>query len=441
MKEQIKQFFKKEWLNVTMYSVITLLLFCCMFWEPMVYVTVLVIALYIFFQSNYVSLYYIFWSYAFIILSIKYLIKIKKRERKFNLVLFLLSISVVLYAFIPFGPYDLKKHIELLGVVVGLFLFFEFKNDVDFKALITLASIGLLLSNLFSFCAFETTRMLAVLEQYTNYGYIKFQGLFGNPNGLGIYTNILLPGLLVLYSKNRNAGVLLLFLINFAFAYMSLSRNYIICLVVIIVIYIFIEIYQNKRKGLFRASFVLCLMVVLCGVMFTSTKIYLVRLNILPESSIVQTSSQADAAVVFPSIPAEPNIPNKTTENSDLIVDDPGRAGIWARYWADYISDWKTILFGRGPGYPALGNIHAHQGFLDTLWQFGLWGTFLIFTLLGYYLKNLFKTVKFIFILICFVPFVISCLTGSLLFNMWTFLTFVILISLSDFKEVLNAKS
>ena len=39
---QMKQFFKKEWINVTMYSVITLLLFCSMFWEPIVYVTVAV---------------------------------------------------------------------------------------------------------------------------------------------------------------------------------------------------------------------------------------------------------------------------------------------------------------------------------------------------------------------------------------------------------------
>ena len=63
---QMKQFFKKEWINVTMYAVITLLLFCSMFWEPLVYVTFIAMVLFCAFRPVQQTFYLIFFSYPFL---------------------------------------------------------------------------------------------------------------------------------------------------------------------------------------------------------------------------------------------------------------------------------------------------------------------------------------------------------------------------------------
>ena len=403
MKEPIKQFFKKEWLNVTMYSVITLLLFCCMFWEPMVYVTVAVMVGFcafrpvqhtfymIFFAYPFfsvlnvewysVSFYYVFFIISLFVVGIRYLIEIFQKKRNFNLLLFILSISFLLYCFIPFSGYDVVEHIQILGIVSGLFLLFEFKEKLSFKSLVYIASIGLIFSCIFSFVAFETSRMCEILTQYTNYGYIKFQGLFANPNNFSIYQIIILPCLLLLYIQSHKFYTLCLFMINFAFAYMTLSRNFIMCLGIMLPIYAILELVYYKKKGLLHVACVAISMLTLCTVMLTSTKIYLVRFNVLPQSSLSQTQQKADAAIVLPSVPAEPNKPESPL-NDETFVDDPGREGLWERYWEDYTSSWQIILFGKGVAAPYIGNMAPHQGYLNVLWKFGLVGTFLLLILL-----------------------------------------------------------
>lgn len=455
MKEQIKQFFKKEWLNVTMYSVITLLLFCCMFWEPMVYVTVVAMVVFcafrpvqhtfymIFFAYAFLmatkvtifnmnlSLYYIFFIFAISIIGVKYLTCVFLKRKSFNFLLFILSSAFILYCFLPIGPYNKLQHMQLVGIVAGLYLCYEFKTEISFKNLVYIASLGLIVSSLFSFVAFNSSRMLNILTQYTNYGYIKFQGLFGNPNNFSIYQIIILPCLLLLYVQSHKWYTLCLFMINFTFAYMTLSRNFIMCLAVMLVIYVILEIIYFKKNGLFHVGYVMLGVLALCAVMFTSTKIYLVRFHILPESSIVYTQEDVNAAVVIPSVPAEPNI-SKNPLNDETFVDDPGREGLWERYWQDYTSSWQIILFGRGLAYPLLGNIDAHQGFLKIFWSFGIVGVFLLLILIIYYLKNLFKNKNFILMLL-FLPFVVACFVENTMFNTWTFLFLVVLIL--QFKE------
>lgn len=448
---QMKQFFKKEWINVTMYAVITLLLFCSMFWEPLVYVVMLAIIAYcgfanvqqafylifftypfqfiytVFIQIKFYNIYFILLTMILFMVGIKYLIAIGKKKKKFNLTLFILSMAFLLYCFLPFGPYKMSEHIQMIGIIAGLYLCYEYREQISFKNLVLIASIGLLISCLFSFVAFETPRMLSLLTQYTNYGYIKFQGLFGNPNVLVLYNIIVLPCLLVLYLQEHKWYSIILFMANFAFAYMALSRNFIMCLAFMLPLYAILELVYYKKKGLLHVACVAVSMLALCAVMFTSTKIYLVRFNILPESSIAQVQEDTKAAVIIPSIPAEPNKPENSLDD-EIFVDDPGREGLWQRYWGDYTSSWKTILFGRGVAYPQLGNIGAHQSYLNILWQFGLLGTLLILTILLYFLKGLIKK-KSVFAYLILLPFLMACFVENMMFNMWTFLMFINLIS------------
>lgn len=450
MKEQIKQFFKKEWLNVTMYSVITLLLFCCMFWEPMVYVTVVAMVVFCAFRPVQHTFYMIFFAYPFVevlrvelfgknfslyslfcllilfVLGVKYLVQVINKRRVFNLYLFILSMCVLLYSYIPFYNLDILNSSYMITIIAGLYLCYEYKKQISFTSLVYITGVALLISCLFSFVAFETPRMLSILKQASNYGYIKFQGVLENPNVLAIINIIVLPCLLVLYLQQHRWYTILLFMANFAFAYMTFSRNFIMCLGFMLPLYAVLELVYYKKKGLLHVACVAVSMLALCAVMFTSTKIYLVRLGILPETSIVQIQQKSDAAVVLPSIPAEPNIPENSV-NDEIFVDDPGREGLWERYWQDYTSNWQTILFGRGITYPLLGNADAHQSFIKILWNFGLIGTFLLIMLFSVYLKTIFYK-KNTFVLLIVITFLPACFVESLLFNMRSFLLFIFLI-------------
>ena len=354
---QIKQFFKKEWINVTMYAFITLLLFCSMFWEPLVYVTCIAMVLFcafrpvqqtfylIFFSypflnilnisinNEYISLYSVFCLISLFILGIKYLIDVFQKRKTFNLYLFILSMTCLFYSFLPFCSFKILTMLLMVRIIAGLYLCYEYREKISFKNLIYIASIGLIISCLFSFVAFETPRILSLLAQNANYGYIKFQGVFENPNSLSTYTIFIFPFLLMIYFKEHKCYTLFLFFLNFMFAYMTLSRNFILTLLILIFIYAFLEIIYYRKKGLIRISIIGCVFIFLICVMITSTKIYLVRFNILSESSIMQ-QGQVEAAVVLPSVPAEPNLPDNPADG-EIVIDDPGRQGLWDRYWKD----------------------------------------------------------------------------------------------------------
>ena len=439
---QMKQFFKKEWINVTMYAVITLLLFCSMFWEPIIYAIVVLAILFcifrpiqhsfylIFFLYPYqmilidkhinFSLYYVIFMLNIFIVGVKYLVDLLKKRKTFNIFLFILSTSVLLYCLLPIGEYSVFTCFRMLGITSGLYLCYEYKDQVSYKSLTYITSVGLILSCLFGFVAFETPRMLSLLTQYTNYGYIKFQGVLGNPNVLAIFNIIILPCLLVLYLKEHKWHSIFLFLGNFAFAYMTLSRNFIMCLAFLLPLYAILELVYYQKKGLLRVVCVALSMLAMCAVMFTSTQIYLVRFNILPESSLVmQTQQNVDAAVVLPSVPSEPNVPQNPAKD-EVFVDDPGREGLWQRYWQDYTSNWKTILFGRGVGTVYIGNVAPHQSYLNILWQCGFVGTFLILCLFLYYFRKIFLK-KNLSILFQILPFLIAAFAETIFFNIWTF--------------------
>lgn len=450
---QMKQFFKKEWINVTMYAVITLLLFCSMFWEPLVYVTFIAMVLFCAFRPVQQTFYLIFFSYPFLnilnisinneyislysafclislfILGIKYLIDVFQKRKTFNLYLFILSMACLLYSFLPFFSFKILTMLLMVRIIAGLYLCYEYREKICFKNLILIASIGLIISCLFSFVAFETPRMLSLLTQYANYGYIKFQGIFENPNSLSTFSIIILSFLLVNYFKEHQWYDLLLFFIIYTFTYMSISRNFIVCIAIMLIIYFIFEIIYYKKKSVTRFAIIATTIIVLSGVMITSTKLYLIRFNILPESSIVQ-QEKINAAVVFPSIPAEPNMPDSISDSS-TDIDDPGREGLWQRYWADYVSSWKVILFGRGMSYQ-LGQLGTHQGYLNILWQCGIVGTLLFLTLIMRYFNDLFRKKTDLYLLIALIPFLVINFVESLLFNYWTLLFCIPMILLNN---------
>jgi hypothetical protein len=168
-----------------------------------------------------------------------------------------------------------------------------------------------------------------------------------------------------------------------------------------------LKLFLEKRQALKRVALVGLSVLVVCGVMWQYTIANLMRLNIIQERVIVENST-----------PPRQEIFEKP--RSPLVVDDPGRAGIWERNIDDWLSSPKTFFFGRGIDSPHIGNIHQHNALIFILVKTGIVGLLLFILLLFSLFYTLYKIKKFRFTIVPFSALLIVfgiCITERLFPN------------------------
>ena len=377
---------------------------------------------------NYIYLYLIF------ILGIKYIISLIKTEEKRSIKESVLNIfkkvnwKILIPILILFIFWFLPIHSNGFNPVVGnildfilLYLAFEMRNKINFPYIVQIFCLGLVLSGLMSLLRPVSERLQDVMAYVTTNGYVRFSGLMTHPNQFAIISIIAISLLFILKYSNKISYInfYTLFISIFILGYCSISRDFIISFYIALVIFFIACVIKYKKRFLKAAVALVFIIIAISGIFFTETKINLVRLNVLPESSISKYQESSDVGetkIVFESDVNEADYVKFSDEWWQFVYQgkiryDPGREEIWSEYFNDWESSAATILFGRGLSQPYIGAMMPHNFYLFILWRDGIIGLLIQFFILFSFIDfNKLKEIKkYWVVFVLLIPYLFTC--------------------------------
>lgn len=376
----------------------------------------------------------IFYSIIFGICAIRYIIKVFKKEAKINLKIVIPFLIFMVYLVLPINPINLYDTFKFIVALVFIYLLIENRGNVKFDNLIIYAVLGLVISIFLSIFIKYSPRMSSYVGAFHNYGIRKMQGMFTNPNWLGVFASLIIA--IVSYKFIFNDlmwGIPLLVLIPYSYG--TISRDFILCLV-ITCIFIFIYLCIKRKKiFIYKGLSMLLLIVVVCCAQFNVTKIYANRFGIDQLISINITYDKNDDADNDEIDYDISSGDNDVVYWKDGVPADPGRLELWKRYLKDFVSSPKKVLLGSGISVTELGTA-PHNTYIDIFWRFGIVGTLIViyifYSIYRYLLKRNFLTLLML-MLICFISFVES--------NVFNYVAIMMIIVLTASGSIENSKS
>ncbi len=323
------------------------------------------------------------------IILIRYVYEVIKFKEKINFKTLIPILVFSVFLVLPIHNLHGLPIIKTILFFLVLYVINEKKEKISLSKIVLLFSLGLIVSSFFALFKSISPRLLEIIPSQFVENTFRFSSLFLHTNNFAMHATICLSLLFFLRYQNKisTTQFLLLFTPIFIFTYLTLSRNFIISFIVALVVFLVLYIIRNKKKSLkfmFVFGAVLLISVLCC---FNTTKVYMLRIISTGESITdnveEDTSYQTDEWW-------------EDVYNGEIKY-DPGRFGIWEMYLKDFSSSANQILFGKGVGSVGVGQMAAHNLFIETLWRYGVIGYLLILSIIISFidfrkLKGKFKT-------------------------------------------------
>lgn len=303
-----------------------------------------------------------------LIIWARYLLRVLKREYKINPKTLIPIILLLIYMCLPFHESNGILLIMKLFFLGLLYVVFEERKSIDFQYIVRVFIVGIIIS-----CVFGLFRKLSpLLAAATPYGAgERFLGLTEHPNDLAVNVAIAIGAMLILKYKNKISSLefWIEFVLLFVFGYLSISRAYILAVVVGITVFAPFYLVQCKTKALKFLGILCAVICIICLVLFNTTQIYIERLFADAANETWRPLSKSFAEFFY----SQPEEWQQAVWAGDIYF-DPGRSSIYYLYLKDWSSSWQTVWFGRGIARPAIGQMPAHNLFIQELWEEGIIG-------------------------------------------------------------------
>lgn len=401
--KSITEFYKK-YDEIISYVIISAFLLLSCFFEPVVYVTVAVCVLIsaflsfdkilhiilfnlsfelVFSLKNGFPIFNLMWMLLTFVAGVKYLIEVSKQKRKLNHKTLIPILLFLLFLILPIHEVSIISFAVYAAVFVLIYLAYEYRAELSLKQIVLALALGIIVSSLFFLTKFTSLRMkelIPTVYPIANCKFARFSALAFHPNSFGIVCLITMSFLMaVLYKKQINLFYfLILFTLLFVLGYLSLSRDFIIAFAILFIIFVFLYLIKNRKKAFKPVGLLSLVIVCVCACCFLPTKIYLIRFNILPNTF-------NETQVIYPS--TDSFIEIGTEEKNEKwwskvyngeIRYDPGRVVLWKLYLKNWSGSLKSIFFGRGISANLIGQMAAHNSYIQSLWNHGILGWILL---------------------------------------------------------------
>lgn len=321
-------------------------------------------------------------------MSVKYLIELLKKNKKINLKTVIPISIFLIFIVLPIHKVKFFNFVYIAVILILLYLIFEYKDELSLKKLICAIFCGLIISSLFYLTSFISARAKGVelINAISGFRTPRFAGLYEHPNIIGMRVLLVLIGLFVLRYKEEINSVqfFVMFIISFIIGYLTISRVFLLCFITLLIMFSILYVVKKRKKGLILFVNIFIALLAVSAVLYKQSIIYLSRANILPDSIIVKLFDKCEEK--------EPNQDYGDLEygsddwyqacvNGDIYFDF-GRNSFRKEYLKNWGKDLQTMFFGRGIGAKEIGQMNAHDWFIETLWRYGIVGSILILLIL-----------------------------------------------------------
>ena len=356
-----------------------------------------------------------------------YSLRILNKETKLNIKLLIPLILLLIYILFPTHKVNLVEFIILFFEYLSLYVFFASKTKINILYLARTLSIGIILSCILSLYYVSDFLFNSLVFHFSETGILRFQGLTSHSMHLSALTmfDICLLLFIKVNQKIKNMEFYLYFIMVFVFGYLSISRAYMITVGFAVGLFILFYFMRYKSRSLRSIITILSIIAIIILIFFDITKTYFIRFNTY----------------------YEPWVPANESELKDLLAGKIDvnliRTDLYKYYLMDWASSLKTIFFGRGISSPWIGGqgMHAHNVFLQMLWEHGIIGYILLIIIFCSVInwKEIKNWKSYSPILIFVIPFLLFLLV-DVIFFMYTGMVLVIALILWSKNFLLQEK-
>lgn len=141
---------------------------------------------------------------------------------------------------------------------------------------------------------------------------------------------------------------------------------------------------KKRKRGLILFVNIFIALLAVSAVLYKQSIIYLSRANILPDSVIVKLFDKCEEKEKnqdYGNLEYGSDDWYQACVNGDIYFDF-GRNAFRKEYLKNWGKDLQTMFFGRGIGAKEIGQMNAHDWFIETLWRYGIVGSILILLIL-----------------------------------------------------------
>ncbi len=365
------------------------------------------------------------------IMGIKYIIELIKKTKKINWWVLGACVIFVVYVALPPHNINLFNIVRYFMIYLLAYLVYEYRHELKFDKLLYSFCFGLALSMLFSLQKFYSPKLKDLMPNiipYRGSNVYRYGALLGHPNHLSSNISMAVGALFVLMYTKQISKIwsLVLFAELTLFGYLSISKAFILMLAISFVIFAIFYIVKYKKEALIHVGMLVGVLIVVALSCFTITKEYLVRITY--NDPMYNTSGIVKDDAFWQQV------------YNGQVHYDPGRIGIYKMYLTNWGSSITNILFGRGVSAPFVGQMSAHNIFIQLLWYHGIVGYLLyiaiLWTMLNRNLKNLFSKTKIISVILLILPFVINLMVEPHTFTQVIIMYALIVAMINEQKQI-----
>gem|GEM_PF-67705 len=447
----------KEHRELIGYVILTVLLFIACFsnafaWVAAVYIVLFalvlhketqIVGLLLFVHCFYALFYYhriagisldvILVGILILILLGLYIFRLIKRELKLNWKTLIPIALFLVYVVLPFHQYVWRDFFAMVFFFTIVYVVYESRRQIDFRRVVRVFVWGLLLSCSFALLRNVSSVLASKMELVYYLDLARFQGLTYHPNTLTKLLILAISALLILKYKNKISWTELAITVvpMFVFGYLTVSRSFVVAIVIALLFFIVFYFLHDKVRTLAFLGATLVVMCIVCGIFWNVTKLYFERISdkLVGTAEVNLMSNWFNLGVS--EFTDEFDAQSAEWQNAVMageIYYDPGRPSLQALYMRDWSSSTQTIWLGRGISRPLIGQMSAHNLFIQELWKHGLVGfMFYLAMILGAINWKKFKQIRrYMAGLIVLVPYILITLVEQCLLD---FVSLIVLIS------------
>ena len=394
-------------------------------------------------SSFYLSIF--LWCLVLAILGTQLLLDWIAKRKKINWFFTIMCGVLAVYFALPFGPFDFTNFGAIYVTLAIVFILYYYAEELDFKELILLFFVAVVLGAIFGLFRPLFGRAEAIIPYFDDIVQ-RFSGVSNDPNYFSGDILMLLAGLSILYLTNKINYLFYpaVFVLS-TFGIMSASKMFFLTYAVFMLCLVgYIMLKNWFKKGFFKCLAIFVSFLLAAGIAFPWIAGIFSRID-ATQSTIVNEG--------YVSVPSEyegeksPSIQQGTEgeyvetvyvfRNNFLTGISTGRSNIWLGYLEKSFDSVVHALFGHGVGAPFLlvdngANVRyraEHNTFVQMIYRIGLVGMLLIaLTAFAAIDRKKFKGVKlFNFALVIILFFLFMSLCNMLSYRTSMYLTLVAL--------------
>jgi len=303
---------------------------------------------------------------------VKYLVDIRKQNKKFDYKIIISFLIMAIYIAIPFREkFSIVSVFESFVWLAVFFIFVVYRETLNIKHLFYCFVCGIFVSAGLSLFIPVIPYLKKTIEVYYIGNLQRYSAIMTNPN---LFYELCLSAIVLLFVLILNNKISVYYgfltILLSVLGILTISKTFLICMILIMFILILALVVKRNKKCLVTVAVFAVSVVISAVIVLPYTNELIGRGKSITN---IESSESYDEKT------EEGDVLDSKEEQGASEAGFTGRFDIWKMYVNDLIDSGYDTLFGQGVGSAhGLAGTHPHNSYIQMVYEMGLVGVVLI---------------------------------------------------------------